>query len=69
MNVSGFDWSLERKGGRRDTARGSKLVTTFGQGLREAYRDVLEQGVPDNLSPLVKRLEQRERDRLPPVES
>jgi hypothetical protein len=30
--------------------------------LRQTYRDVLEQGVPENLAPLIKRLEQRERD-------
>jgi hypothetical protein len=66
MNVvSGFDWDLDRKSGRRDAARGSKLVSTFAQGLRETYREVLEQGVPESLAPLVSRLEQRERDRLP----
>ena len=63
MNVaSGFDWDLDRKSGRRDAGRGSKLANTFGQGLRQTYRDVLEQGVPENLAPLIKRLEQRERD-------
>jgi hypothetical protein len=36
--------------------------------LRETYRDVLEQGVPENLLPLVKRLEQRERDGRPGVD-
>jgi Anti-sigma factor NepR len=63
MNVaSGFDWDLDRRSGRRDGGRGSRLANTFGQGLRQTYRDVIEQGVPENLAPLIKRLEQRERD-------
>ncbi len=62
MNViSGYDWDLARKSGRRGPARGSKPLAAIGQGLREAYRDVLDQGVPENLMPLIKRLEQRER--------
>lgn len=69
MNViSGFAWDLDRRGGRRNAARNAKLLNTFGQGLREAYRDVLDQGVPDSLLPLIKRLEQRERDARPAVE-
>ena len=69
MNViSGFAWDLDRKDGRRNGVRNAKILNTFGQGLRECYRDVLDQGIPDNLLPLIKRLEQRERDAQPAAE-
>jgi hypothetical protein len=62
MNViSGFEWDFDRKGGRREGVPGSRMLNTVGQGLRETYRDLLEQGVPENFLVLIERLDQRER--------
>ena len=61
MNViSGFEWDFERKGGRRDGVLGSRVLNTVGQGLKETYRDLLEQGVPEHFAVLLERLDQRE---------
>jgi Anti-sigma factor NepR len=62
MNViSGFEWDFDRKGGRRDGVPGSRLLNTVGQGLKETYRDLLEQGVPEHFLVLLERLDQRKR--------
>ena len=63
MNViSGFEWDFDRKGGRRDGVLGSRVLNTVGQGLKETYRDLLDQGVPEHFLVLLERLDQREGD-------
>ena len=61
MNVvSGFQWDFDGNGGRRDGVLGSRVLNTVGQGLRETYRDLLEQGVPEHFLVLLDRLDQNE---------
>jgi len=56
--ITGGDWSVGISS--RTSLKQAEILTILGRRLRSLYDDVLEEGVPDYLAPLIEKLDQAE---------
>jgi hypothetical protein len=56
--VTGGDWSVGINSGT--SLQQAEVLSLLGRGLQKLYEDVVEEGVPDHLAPLLERLEEKD---------
>jgi hypothetical protein len=56
--ITGGDWSV---GFNSSTSlQQTEILTVLGRGLQKLYGDVVGEGVPDHLAPLIEQLDERD---------